>query len=428
MSKTLHSSLVWTLAALATAGILWPAAFAKDWPQWRGPARDGKSAETGIIKSWKAKPPKLLWMGEGTGEGYASVAVLGDKVYTTGNFDGGQGVIALSAKDGKLLWRKLVAENQPKHGSSGARCTPTVDGGQLYVTTSNGMVACLTTGGEIVWKKDFADEWGGRMMSGWGFSESVLIDGDAAVCTPGGPEALMVALDKASGREVWRCKVDMAQLGGNGKDGAGYGSIVVSNGCGVKQYVQMTGRGLVGVRASDGKFLWGYNRIANGVANIPDALVAGDHVFCATGYGTGAALLKLAKEGDGVKAEEVYFLEADTLQNHHGGMVLVDGYVYCGHKHNGGDPICVELKTGEVMWGPEKPAGKRSGCVTYADGHLIYRYESGEVALVEANPKSYRPKGSFKPEHQERESWAHPVVSGGRLYLREQDKLMCYGL
>jgi prepilin-type processing-associated H-X9-DG protein len=217
-------------------------------------------------------------------------------------------------------------------------------------------------------------------------------------------------------------------LGGNGNDGAGYASIMISQACGVRQYVQMTGRGLIGVRASDGKFLWGYNAIANGTANIPDAVIAGDHVFCSTGYGTGAALVRLSKDGDGVSAKELYFLKGDVMQNHHGGMVLVDGSIYCGHKQNGGDPVCIDIKTGKLLWAPERGAGKGSANVTYADGHLIYRYQNGEVALVEATPKKYRLKGSFKPAYQERESWSHPVIANGKLYLREQNKLMCYGL
>lgn len=399
---------------------------AKDWPQWRGPERNGKSSETGILKDWEAKPPKLLWTAEGTGEGYSSLAVVGDRIYTTGNLPEGQGVVAIDAKEGKVLWSKVLTEKAPKHGYEGARCTPTVDGDHLYVTTSNGTIACLTTGGNLEWQKDFKQEWGGKMMSGWGYAESVLIDGKAAVCTPGGPEAMMVALDKATGKELWKCKVP--DIGGKGKDGAGYASIMISQAAGVKQYVQMTGRGLIGVRASDGKFLWGYNEIANNTANIPDAVIAGEHVFCSTGYGTGAALVKLEKDGDGVKAQEVYFLKANVMQNHHGGMVLLDGHIYCGHQQNGGDPVCVDVKTGKVVWGPEKGVGKGSACVTYADGHLIYRYQSGELGLVEATPKGYRFKGSFKPAYQERESWSHPVVSGGKLYLREQNKLMCYGL
>lgn len=411
------------LAVLLAGGSV---ASAADWPQWRGPERNGKSPETGIIRSWEQSKPKLAWMGEGVGKGYASMSIVDGRIYTTGNHEAGQGVVAVDAKSGKVLWKKILTEKVPKHGFPGTRCTPTVDGGKLYVTTSDGSIACLSTDGDLVWQKDFQEEWGGKMMSGWGFAESVLIDGDVAVCTPGGPDAMMVALDKKSGREIWKSKAP--ELGENGKDGAGYGSVVISNGAGVKQYVQITGRGLIGVRAKDGKFLWGYNKIANRTANIPDAVVIGDHVFCSTGYGTGAALLKLKKSGAGVKAEEVYFLDGNTVQNHHGGMVLHDGHVYLGHKHNGGDPMCVEVTTGKVKWHCKDPVGKKSGNVTYADGHLIYRYQSGELALVEATPDGYRLKGSFKPEYQEKESWSHPVISGGRLYLREQDKLMCYEL
>ena len=190
----------------------------------------------------------------------------------------------------------------------------------------------------------------------------------------------------------------------------------------------MTGRGVIGVRAADGKFLWGYNNSANGVANISSPVIAGDDVFSSSAYGAGAGLVKLTKDGDGVKAEEVYFLKADQLQNHHGGMLLVDGYIYCGHKQNGGDLLCIELKTGKFAWGPIKGLGKGSAAVTYADGHLIFRYQDGLLALVEATPKEFKLKGTFKPKFQQKESWAHPVVSGGKLYLREQDKLMCYQL
>ncbi len=412
-----------SLAALTLGGL---PAIAKDWPQFRGPDRDGKSYEMEIVKSWEQQAPKLLWMGEGVGSGYAGVAVVGDMIYTTGNLQDGQGVVAVSAKDGKVVWSTVLTEGPPKHGFAGTRCTPTVVGEKMWVTTSNGLVACLSTDGKVVWKKDFTTDWGGRMMSGWGFSESVLVDGQAAICTPGGPDAMMVALDKDSGEVIWKCKVP--ELGTKGKDGAGYGSAVISMGAGVKQYVQMTGRGVIGVRASDGKFLWAYNEVANKTANIPMPVVSGDHVFCSTSYGTGSALLKLAKDGDGVKAEEVYFLSADDLQNHHGGMVLVDGHIFCGHGHNRGEPVCIELMTGKAKWGPVDAPGKGSAAVKYVDGHVIFRYQDGLMALIEANPGKFVLKGTFMPEFQEKESWAYPVVSGGRLYLREQDKLMCYGL
>jgi outer membrane protein assembly factor BamB len=196
--------LLISLAGLAAGGM--PAA-AEEWPQFRGPQRDGKSSETGIIKNWENHPPKLLWMAEGSGEGYASLSCVGGRIYTTGNLKDGQGVVAMDAKDGKVLWSTVLTESPPKHGFEGARCTPTVVGGKLWVTTSNGTIACLTTEGKLVWKKDFKTEWDGRMMSGWGYAESVLIDGGAAVCTPGGPDAMMVALDKDTGAEIWKCKM-----------------------------------------------------------------------------------------------------------------------------------------------------------------------------------------------------------------------------
>ena len=239
---------------------------------------------------------------------------------------------------------------------------------------------------------------------------------------------MIVALDKLTGKDVWRAKVQESALGPKGKSGAAYSSIVVSHAAGVKQYVQLVGRGVIGIRASDGKFLWGYNGVANGTANIPTPIVSGDYVFCSTGYQTGSALLKLTKDGDGVKAEEKYFLDATKLQNHHGGMILKDGYIYCGHKHNNGFPICVEMETGKTVWGgEERGAGTGSAAVTYADGNLIFRYQSGEVALIEATPSGYKLKGSFKPAYiSKNPCWAHPVVVGGRLFLREQEKLMCY--
>ena len=197
----------------------------------------------------------------------------------------------------------------------------------------------------------------------------------------------------------------------------------------MKQYVQLVGQGVIGVRASDGEFLWGYDGVANGTANIPTPIAIDDFIFCSTGYNTGSALLKLTASGKGVKAEEVYFLDSKTLQNKHGGMVLVDGHIYCGHGNGTGLPNAINLETGESTWGgPQRGAGRGEAAVVYADGNIIYRYQDGIVELVKASPQSFQSNGSFKPEFQEGKSWAHPVVVDGLLYLREQDKLMCYDL
>jgi hypothetical protein len=264
------------------------------------------------------------------------------------------------------------------------------------------------------------------MMSMWKFSESPLVDGDRLVFTPGGPAATLAAVDKRTGREIWRSVVP--DLGPKGKPGAAYSGIVISEAGGVRQYVQLLGKGVAGVRASDGKFLWGYNRVANDVANIPTPIVKGDLVFTSTGYGTGAALLRLVKKGaDQFDAQEVYFLEAPTFQNHHGGMVLVGDHVYAGHGHNRGFPICLELATGKVKWGGDiRNSGTGSAAVLFADGHLYFRYQNGQVVLIEATPEAYREKGILPIPDVSKPSWPHPVVAGGKLYLREQDKLYVY--
>ncbi|QDU93771.1 PQQ-binding-like beta-propeller repeat protein [Lignipirellula cremea] len=401
---------------------------AANWSQWRGPGRDAHSPDTGLMQSWETTKPRLLWTADGLGEGYASVAIANDVLYTTGNFENGQAMVAVSLQNGEVLWKTPFTAEAPKHGHQGSRSTPTVDGDRVYAVGSNGEVVCFKTAdGTLLWDRNFSD-WNGRMMSGWGFAESPLVDGDVVVCTPGGDEAMLVALNKMTGEEVWTSSaVDFP--GAGRKSGAGYSSIVVSNGGGVKQYVQLVGAGVIGVRASDGKFLWGYGDMANGTANIPTPIVDGDYVFCSTGYKGGAALLKLQSDGDGVKAEEVYYLEAKLFENHHGGMVKVGDYIYAGHKHNQGFPICLEMMSGKVAWGgEERGEGEGSAAVIYADGNLLFRYQTGQISLIAANPEEQIRKGFFMPEIQKGRSWAHPVVINGKLYLREQDQLMCYDL
>ncbi len=411
---------------LVACAVLAERAPADDWPGYRNAGRTGATAETGLQQSWENAQPKLLWMAEGMGGGYASVSIADGRVYTTGNLTDGQGVVCVSADDGRTLWKSTITDSVPKHSYEGSRSTPTVDGERLYVVTSDGQLACLqTSDGKVLWTRNLKQDFNGQMMSGWGYSESPLVDGDLVVCTPGGRDAMLAAFNKVTGEDVWQAAVPTF---GRGR-GAGYASIVVSQGAGVKQYVQVIGQGVIGVRAADGKFLWGYSSIANGTANIPTPLVDGDYVFAATGYGAGAALLKLVPDGDGVKAEEVYFKSGKELQNHHGGMVLHQGHVYLGHQHNNGFPTCVDLKTGNIAWGGDiRGPGRGSAAVIYADGNLIFRYQDGLLAMIEATPEEYRLKGTWTPEYVRGPSWAHPAIANGKLYLREQDKLMCYDM
>ena len=368
-----------------------------------GPNRDGRSADTNLLKQWDADGPALVWKASGLGTGYSSLSIGGDRCTRWATSRAASTCIALAAADGKQLWKTKVGPIwQDRY--PGPRATPTVDGALIYSLGTEGDLVCLEAAtGKERWRKSLPRDFGGQVMSDWKFAESPLVDGDRVVVTPGGADAAMVALNKTTGATVWKAKIPA--VGQAGRDGAGYSSVVISNGGGVKQYVQLMGRGVVGIRAVDGEYLWGYNRVANGVANIPTPVVQGDFVFAASGYQTGSALLKLAPAAGGkVTATEVYFLDGKTFQNHHGGFVLVDGHLYGGHGHRAGLPVCVELATGTLKWGGDiRNEGRGSAAIAYADGHVYYRYENGLVILVEATPDRLQGEGQA-PGRDERPS------------------------
>ncbi len=398
-----------------------------DWPQWRGAHRDGISTETGLLKEWPKDGPALLWDSKkvnggksSVGTAFSSIAVSQGKIFTMGDQRGkGCFVYCLDEKTGAHLWETKIGNDQ----GDGPRCTPTVDGNRVYATTRQGNFACLETeNGSVLWKTDFKKDHGGRMMSGWDYSESPTIDGEKVVVTPGGDNAAIVAFDKKTGEPLWQSNI-------SNTGGAGYASIVVATVGDIRQYVTLmgTGRGLVGVDAKNGKFLWNYSKATRGTAHIPTAIVKDDLIFTSCGYGAGSALLKLIPSKGGVDVKEVYYLKGNELQNHHGGMILLGNYLYGGHGHNDGRPFCLDLKSGKFMWGPEANPGGGSAAVTYADGHLYFRFERGPVALIEATPTGYNMKSIFTPK-MGGNGWPHPVVANGRLYLRGQDTLQAFDI
>ncbi len=396
-----------------------PARKSYDWPQWRGPNRDGVSKETGLLSQWPEGGPKLLWAANGIGRGYSSVVVANGRVFTISDRKRDCVVIAFNEDSGQELWATRIAPAQ----GDGPRCTPTVDGDRVYALSRQGELACLgVEDGKVLWHKNYKTDLGGRMMSGWDYSESPLVDGEKLIITPGGDGAALAALNKRTGEVLWKAPVKNA-------GGSGYASVVVAEVGGVRQYITLLGRsgGIVGVDARDGKLLWRYTKMANGTANIPTPIVHGDLVFTSTGYGAGSALLQLVPTQAGIEVKERYFLKGRTLQNHHGGMVLVGEHVYGGHGHNDGQPFCLNLKTGQFAWAPRRGPGSGSAAVVYADGHLYFRYENGVMALVEATPQDYRLKSTFQlPRDRGGPSWPHPVVANGRLYVRGNDVLWCY--
>jgi len=393
----------------------------KDWPQWRGAERDGIAGANDLLDEWPSEGPPLLWTASGLGSGMSSVSIAHESIFTLGHWDGKVWLVCLSAIDGAKRWATEICEGDVPNG------TPTVDGQHVFAITREGRVVCSESAtGKIIWMRDFVSEFGGSIPT-WGYSESPLVEEGRVICTPGADDALIVALDRSTGESIWKTPVP-TQMQNKGHAGAGYSSAMVSHAAGVHHYVQMFGCGVVGVAAADGAMLWGYSRVANQTAVIPTPIIHGDYVFVSSGYGTGAALLKLVSTASGLDPEEVYFHRGSEVQNHHGGMVLFDGFVYMGHGNNKGFPLCMDLMSGTVKWGPVRGPGNGSAAVALAEGHLYFRYENSRMALIEATPLGYNEKSIFEIPSNLGKSWPHPAIARKRLYLRDQDVLLCYDL
>ena len=402
-------------------------AVAADWPTFRGPDRTAVAPDTDLLESWPADGPPLVWQTAGAGRGYASLAIAGEKIFTLGDGlstagDADEYLTCFDRATGKQLWKTKTgspwADGQESWQSS--RSTPTVDGDTVYVITPFGqLVACDTSTGRERFRVDLKATFGGTKGDSWGYSESVTIDGDRLVCTPGGEQATMVALDKKTGRPLWSCPM-------KGDRGAGHASIVTAEISGRRVYLQTTAAGAFAVDAETGKFLWAYP-IDKTTAVIPTPIVKDDLVFIAAGYKRGGALLRQkAGPGGTVTMQEVYGLKPE-LANKHGGIVLVGDHLY-GCADDQAILICAELETGKVVW-KERGSGKGSATVIAADGHLYVRYADGTLALVKTDPSGYAEVSSFKvPGSGDRPSWAHMVILDGRLYLREGDAILCYDL
>ncbi|MEI7935881.1 MAG: PQQ-binding-like beta-propeller repeat protein [Verrucomicrobiota bacterium] len=392
---------------------------AADWPQWRGPQRNGISAETGLLAEWPKEGPKLVWQVKDIDSGYSTPSVVGDRLYLLSN----QGldnefVQMLDAKGGKRIWSQRIGkvgnpDQQPNYPA--ARSTPTVDGEWVYAFGSDGDLACLERAtGKVRWQKNVRKDYGGQ--SGiWAYSESPLVDGEAVICTPGGPDATMLALNKNTGELIWKCAVA-------GGEQAAYTSALVIEAGGVRQYVQMLQKGLVGVEAKTGKLLWRYDRTAKGSpAVIPTPVVDGDFIYSAAGRSGGGGV-RLKVNGGTFETEQLYF--SPKLPTSVGGVLKVGEYLY---GTSAGALLCLEFKTGNVKW-DDRSIGAAALC--YADGRLYLHGENGEVALLEATPEAYREKGRFKPVDQpdrgSSKAWAYPIIADGRLYIRDLGTLWCY--
>lgn len=394
-----------------------------DWPQFRGPKRDGISTDKNLLKSWPEKGPPLAWKAEGVGEGFSSVAVVGERVITMGETGENCFIYAFGRADGKKLWSAKVGKSGGGGGYRGSRGTPTVDVDSVYAIGQFGDFVCVALAdGKERWRHNFKQDFKGDHGL-WNYAESPLVDGDKVICTPGGKEATMVALNKKTGKVEWK---------GFTTDGepAGYSSIMISTAGGTKQYVTLTSKGVVSFNANTGTMLWRYgtegNRLRDNTANIPTVVLFDNPnlIFASAGYGRGGGLVQLASAGGQIKPKEVYW--SKELANKHGGVIRVGNHLY-GDKDDSGQIWCADAKTGDVIWTREdNSSGGGSASLTYADGMLYVRYDNGWVSLVSADPKAYKEISTFRVPNGSGNCWAHPVVVGGKLYLREKDLIWCH--
>ncbi|HYP12865.1 MAG TPA: PQQ-binding-like beta-propeller repeat protein [Bryobacteraceae bacterium] len=383
-----------------------------DWPQWHGSNRDNKSTETGLQKEWPGGGPKLLWSAKNLGAGYGSLAISGDQIYVQGTKGSESVVWALNRADGKHLGHAVLGASQDDDRGGGPRGTPTVDGDVLYVLTENGDLGRVNRKtAQVEWKRNILRDYDSSNPQ-WLISESPLLDGNKLIVSPGGRKAVMVAVDKNSGKDIWTST--------GISTGPGYSSAIAADVGGVRTYINLMHEAGIGVRASDGKLLWQYTKACNNVANCTTPVFSENKVFFTSAYGTGCGLVALTPNAQEVNAQEVYF--SRDMQNHHGGVILHNGFLY---GFSNAILTCMEFNTGKVRW-RDRSVGK--GSLTYADGNLYLLGENNVVGLAALSPDAYVEKGRFNIEDQGRPSWAHPVVAGGKLYIRNQGLLNCYDI
>jgi outer membrane protein assembly factor BamB len=391
------------LFSLATSAIA-----SDDWPQWRGPNRDGRSLETGLSTAWSQGGPPLVWKAGGLGSGYSTVAVHGGRIFTLGASKDAEYVIALDARSGKELWRARNGRRYRNNRGDGPRGVPTVDGNRLYALGGSGDLSCLDAAtGKVVWHVNLLERFGASNIS-WGISESPLVLEDRLLVNAGGRSGSVVALDKRDGSTLWSSE----------SDEAGYSSAVVATIHGVRQAIFFTGERAMGVRVDDGSVLWSYRRVSNRTANVATPIVRGNFVFVSSDYGTGCALLEIQGGPSGMSAREVYFHQ--DMKNHHASSILVDDTLY---GFSSSILTAIDFETGEVLW-RDRSVGK--GSLVYAEGNLYLLSENGVVGLAEATRSGYREKGRFQIGGSGSPSWAPPVVANGKLYVRDQETLYCY--
>ena len=396
-----------------------------DWPHWRGPNRNDQSVETGLLKQWPEEGPRQLWVNKKSGLGYSGFAIAGDQLFTMGLEGEKEFALCLNADTGEEIWRKDISDKYSNNWGDGPRSTPTVDGDHIFLMTASGELACLAkSSGDMVWSVNMSD-FGGKVPK-WGYAESPLVDGDKVICTPGGEQCTMAALNKKTGTKIWESPPVTKELedgSTTGPSSAHYSSVIPVNLNNRRQYVQLTVLAAIGVDADTGEQLW-QSDWPGRTAVIPSPIVEEDKVYLTSGYGIGSKLIQISEDNS---VSELWYSKA--IQNHHGGVIKIGDYFYGSSSKAW---VCQSQVDGESVWSDRKI---KKGSVVYADG-MFYHVEesSGRVLLVQAGPESHSIVSSFKmsPQTERRKPkgkiWVHPVVANGKLYVRDQEIILCYDI
>lgn len=387
------------------------------WPQFHGPNGDNLSSDTGLMKQWPEDGPALIWTCDGLGNGYSSISIGNGMIYTAGNLEK-QTVVTAMTMDGKIQWQVPNGDAWETE-YPGTRSTPTLDGDRLYHQSPLGNLICLdAVSGDKQWSVNILERFGAK-NNRWALAESVTIDGDHVICAPGGPKTAVAALDKMTGDTVWQSE--------SAGDAASYATANVIEYQGLRIVLTMNAKAFIGVNADTGKLLFRYPFETEYDINALKPIFHDGQIFISSGYGKSgmerSQLLKLTVSGDDATVEKVW--GSTDLDSQHGGVILLDGYLYgSSHRLNNGKWICLEWSTGELQWAER---GVGSGSSTYADGMLYLLSERGNVGLLQATPESFQLVSQFRlPPGGQGRSWAHPVVCGGRLYIRHDTKLYAY--
>lgn len=409
------------ISMFGAASLLSSPLLGSDWSAWRGPNYDGKSLEKDLITEWGPDGPSLIRETGGLGEGFSNLCFFGDRISTMGDFDDKAFLVVLDRKTAKVLWKKELGEGGPINGYVGTKSTPICDGTLIYALTQFGVLCAIDCQSQqIVWKKNYKDDFGGSMMMyngrlDWGRSETPLLDGDRLICTPGGKDGVLVALNKMTGDLIWRSS-DLP-------DAASYASptpVVID---GVKQYLIMSAEHVAGFDPENGSLLWKFP-FPYRLVHCTDPIYSRGIVFATSEDRIGSLGYSIRKKGSRFVVKKEYDLS--RIRNTHHGLIEVNGVVYT--TSSDGSFYCIDVQTGKILWEKRRMGGAMS--LGFAAGNLLLRNENnGEIILLEANSEKCVEKGRFKQKNRsDKKAWTYPLVVDGKLFIRDQDTLFQYNM